>query len=75
LTSTSPCCGSYELIEQLQYPCLVKPRESFRYIRAFGVKMHRVEDGHQLREAWHRAHNLGIKTVVRNRSPVRTLAE
>ena len=31
--------------------------------------MHRVQDGHQLREAWHRAHNLGIKTVVQELIP------
>jgi hypothetical protein len=31
-----------DLAGEISYPCLVKPRESFRYSRAFGVKMHRA---------------------------------
>lgn len=70
-STASPRTGQEldELIEKLRYPCLVKPRESFRYSRAFGVKMHRVEDDHQLREAWHRAHDLGLETVVQELIP------
>lgn len=30
------------LLERLRFPCLVKPAESYRYNRAFGVKMKRV---------------------------------
>ncbi len=57
------------LAGELTYPCLVKPRESFRYSRAFGVKMHRVEDAAQLRTAWRRADDLGIGTVVQELIP------
>jgi predicted ATP-grasp superfamily ATP-dependent carboligase len=53
----------------LAYPCLVKPRQSFRYSRAFGVKMHRVEDAAELRAAWRRAAQLGIGTVVQELIP------
>jgi predicted ATP-grasp superfamily ATP-dependent carboligase len=55
--------------DELTYPCLVKPRESFRYSRAFGVKMHRVEDAGQLRTAWQRAADHGIGTVVQELIP------
>lgn len=54
---------------ELTYPCLVKPRESFRYSRAFGVKMHRVDDAAQLRTAWRRAADHGIGTVVQELIP------
>jgi predicted ATP-grasp superfamily ATP-dependent carboligase len=57
------------LAGELTYPCLVKPRESFRYSRAFGVKMHRVEDAAQLRTAWRRAADHGIGTVVQELIP------
>jgi predicted ATP-grasp superfamily ATP-dependent carboligase len=57
------------LAGELTYPCLVKPRESFRYSRAFGVKMHRVEDAAQLRTAWRRADDHGIGTVVQELIP------
>jgi D-aspartate ligase len=57
------------LAGELTYPCLVKPRESFRYSRAFGVKMHRVEDAAQLRTAWRRAADLDIGTVVQELIP------
>lgn len=58
-----------QLAPELAYPCLVKPRESYRYNRAFGIKMHRVEDAAQLREAWKRAHDLGIGTLVQELIP------
>lgn len=57
------------LVPELQFPCLVKPRESYRYNRAFGVKMHRVEGPDELREAWGRAHELGIGTLVQELIP------
>jgi predicted ATP-grasp superfamily ATP-dependent carboligase len=57
------------LIPQLQLPCLVKPRESYRYSRAFGVKMHRVDTADALREAWLRAHELDIGVVVQELIP------
>jgi len=57
------------LARDLAFPVLVKPRESYRYSRAFGVKMHRVEDRAQLREAWRRAHELGIGTLVQELIP------
>lgn len=57
------------LARELAYPCLVKPRESFRYSRAFGVKMHRVEDAAQLRTTWRRAADLGIGTIVQELIP------
>lgn len=58
-----------DLLAGLQFPCLVKPRASFRYTRAFGVKMHRVDTEPQLREAWGRAHALGIGTLVQELIP------
>jgi predicted ATP-grasp superfamily ATP-dependent carboligase len=57
------------LAAELAYPCLVKPRQSFRYTRAFGVKMHRVDDAAQLRTTWRRAADLGIGTVVQELIP------
>lgn len=57
------------LLPELRFPCLVKPRESYRYNRAFGVKMHRVEDAAELRHAWGRAHALGIGTLVQELIP------
>jgi predicted ATP-grasp superfamily ATP-dependent carboligase len=57
------------LAAELTYPCLVKPRQSFRYTRAFGVKMHRVEDAAQLRTTWRRAADLDIGTVVQELIP------
>jgi D-aspartate ligase len=57
------------LAGQLVYPCLVKPRQSYRYTRAFGVKMHRVDDAAQLRTAWRRAADLRIGTVVQELIP------
>ncbi len=57
------------LAGELVYPCLVKPRQSFRYSRAFGVKMHRVADAAQLRTAWLRAADLDIGTVVQELIP------
>ncbi|MGE3285925.1 MAG: ATP-grasp domain-containing protein [Pseudonocardia sp.] len=57
------------LVPQLQLPCLVKPRESYRYSRAFGVKMHRVDSADALHEAWLRAYELGIGVVVQELIP------
>lgn len=57
------------LVRDLRYPCLVKPRESYRYNRAFGVKMHRVQDRAQLFDAWRRADALGIGTLVQELVP------
>lgn len=58
-----------EIIGGLQLPCLVKPRESYRYNRAFGVKMHRVETVAELREAWTRAYELEIGVLVQELIP------
>ncbi|MGI9002298.1 MAG: hypothetical protein ACR2GH_11600 [Pseudonocardia sp.] len=57
------------LAGDLHFPCLVKPRESYRYNRAFGVKMNRVEDRTQLRDVWRRAAALGIGTLVQELIP------
>ncbi|GAA4914475.1 putative ATP-grasp superfamily ATP-dependent carboligase [Actinomycetospora succinea] len=65
--------GSYDelelLIERLRLPCLVKPAESYRYNRAFGVKMKRVHTPDELRTAWGEAHELGIGTMVQELIP------
>lgn len=58
-----------ELVGELSYPCLVKPRESYRYSRAFGVKMMRVHDAEELLEQWGRADALGIGTLVQELIP------
>ena len=57
------------LAERLRFPCLVKPAESFRYNRAFGVKMKRVHTPDELRTAWGEAHELGIGTMVQELIP------
>jgi D-aspartate ligase len=57
------------LAEDLPFPCLVKPRESYRYSRAFGVKMTKVENRAQLRDAWGRAAAVGIGTLVQELVP------
>lgn len=46
----------------LRYPCLIKPRESYRYTRMFHTKMHRVENREQMWAAWRRAdaENIGV---------------
>ncbi|HEV2772159.1 MAG TPA: ATP-grasp domain-containing protein [Thermoleophilaceae bacterium] len=51
------------------YPCLIKPRESFRYMRAFGVKMKEVRDRRELRQAWHAASAAGVETMVQELIP------
>jgi predicted ATP-grasp superfamily ATP-dependent carboligase len=56
-------------LEGLRYPCLVKPRESYRYTRAFGTKMTRVEDADELTTAWRAAHELGIGTLIQEIIP------
>jgi D-aspartate ligase len=56
-------------LEGLRYPCLVKPRESYRYNRAFGIKMKRVHTPDELRAAWGEAHELGISTMVQELIP------
>ena len=53
----------------LRFPCLIKPRESYRYTRAFGVKMTRVEDRDELRAAWRAAHDAGIGVLVQEIIP------
>ena len=57
------------LLEHLRLPCLVKPAESYRYNRAFGVKMKRVHTPDELRTAWGEAHELGIGTMVQELIP------
>lgn len=65
--------GSYDelesLLDHLRLPCLVKPAESYRYNRAFGVKMKRVHTPDELRTAWGEAHELGIGTMVQELIP------
>ncbi|MEJ2862278.1 carboxylate--amine ligase [Actinomycetospora flava] len=57
------------LLERLRLPCLVKPAESYRYNRAFGVKMKRVHTPDELRTAWGEAHELGIGTMIQELIP------
>ncbi|MDD7966702.1 carboxylate--amine ligase [Actinomycetospora lemnae] len=57
------------LVDRLRFPCLVKPAESYRYNRAFGVKMKRVHTTGELRAAWGEAHALGIVTMVQELIP------
>ena len=56
-------------LEGLRFPCLVKPRESYRYTRAFGTKMTRVENADELREAWRAAQALDIGTLIQEIIP------
>jgi D-aspartate ligase len=58
-----------DLVGRLRFPCLVKPAESYRYNRAFGVKMKRVHSPDELRTAWGEAHGLGIGTMVQELIP------
>jgi D-aspartate ligase len=57
------------LVDLLRFPCLVKPAESYRYNRAFGVKMKRVHTPDELRAAWGEAHALDIGTMVQELIP------
>jgi D-aspartate ligase len=57
------------LVDRLRFPCLVKPAESYRYNRAFGVKMKRVHTPDELRTAWTEAYALGIGTMVQELIP------
>ena len=65
--------GSYDeletLLDRLKFPCLVKPAESYRYNRAFGIKMKRVHTPDELRAAWGEAFDLGIGTMVQELIP------
>jgi D-aspartate ligase len=58
-----------ELAGNLSYPCLVKPRSSYQYTRAFGAKMRRVETPAQLLSAWRSAEDAGIRTLVQEFIP------
>ena len=64
--TASPASGEEldDCIARIGFPCLVKPRESYRYHRAFGVKMKRVEDADELRAAWSEAHALGLRMLI-----------
>lgn len=57
------------LLLDLQFPCLAKPRESYRYNRAFGTKMKRAENADELRAAWGEAHELGIGMLIQELIP------
>ena len=57
------------LVGRLRFPCLVKPAESYRYNRAFGVKMKRVHTPDELRVAWGEAHALAVGTMVQELIP------
>lgn len=56
-------------MREVSLPCLVKPRESYRYMRAFGVKMTMVEDAAELRSAWRRARAADVETMVQELIP------
>ncbi|PVZ07978.1 ATP-grasp domain-containing protein [Actinomycetospora cinnamomea] len=58
-----------ECIRRIGFPCLVKPRESYRYHRAFGVKMKRADDADQLRAAWREADALGLGMLIQELVP------
>ncbi len=58
-----------KLAPHLAFPCLVKPRDSVRYTRAFGVKLHRLDGWMELAEVWRRAEALGIKTLIQELIP------
>lgn len=58
-----------DLLRELQFPCLAKPRESYRYNRAFGTKMKRAENADELRAAWGEAHALGIGMLIQELIP------
>jgi D-aspartate ligase len=58
-----------ELATSLSYPCLVKPRSSYQYTRAFGVKMKKAETPAQLLSAWREAEEAGIGTLIQEFIP------
>jgi D-aspartate ligase len=58
-----------ELAGTASYPCLVKPRSSYQYTRAFGVKMKKAETPAQLLSAWREAEDAGIGTLVQEFIP------
>lgn len=53
----------------LRFPCLLKPRESYRYNRAFGIKVDRVENADELRASWRAADELDIGMLAQELIP------
>lgn len=56
-------------LDEVGLPCLLKPRESYRYNRAFGVKVARVHDEAGLHEAWRGADELDIGMLAQELVP------
>ncbi len=54
---------------EVSFPCVVKPRQSHLFTRAFGVKMTKVSDLPSLRTAWQSARCAGIDTIVQENIP------
>jgi predicted ATP-grasp superfamily ATP-dependent carboligase len=57
------------LASTLSYPCLLKPRSSYLYTRAFGVKMKKAETPAELLSAWREAEEAGIGTLIQEFIP------
>ncbi len=58
-----------ELATTVSYPCLVKPRSSYEYTRAFGVKMKKAWTPTELLSAWREAEEAGIGTLIQEFIP------
>jgi D-aspartate ligase len=55
--------------EQVMYPCLVKPRESHRYVWHFSTKLAVVESLGEMRSAYRAAVDAGVDVVIQEMIP------
>jgi predicted ATP-grasp superfamily ATP-dependent carboligase len=55
--------------EQVAYPCLVKPRESHRYVWHFETKLAVVESFDEMRRAYAAAVDAGVEVVIQELIP------
>jgi D-aspartate ligase len=55
--------------EQVMYPCLVKPRESHRYVWHFDAKLAVVESLAEMRSAYRAAIQAGVDVVIQEMIP------
>jgi D-aspartate ligase len=57
------------VLDEVAFPCLVKPRESHRYQRAFGLKVTVASGWEEALTAWRRARAAGIETIIQEIVP------
>jgi predicted ATP-grasp superfamily ATP-dependent carboligase len=55
--------------ESVNYPCLVKPRQSHKYFEVFGIKMRKVENADELLSAYNEAFQAGMEVLLQEYIP------